>query len=142
MNVTRNHEITLKLKWNYITKPRLNWSTVREQVWILRPNQNIIQSGITVRAAVTFTILPMCFDSCHICVTGRSNLSFHPHLSFSLPCCTIKVVGKIKSWIMIFKFNLYTRIMVASIIILLRNSYFKKKEYLSYFISLFQYFNL
>lgn len=119
------------MKWNYITKPRLNWSTIRE-------------SSLDFEAEPEYhSIRNYCPCGRHFydpCASTRVTFASREEviclsipIYLSLPCCVIKVDGKIISWIMIFKFNrCHTRIVAASIIILFRDSYFKK-EYLSYF---------
>lgn len=123
-----------------MTKPRLNWSTIRE-------------SSLDFEAESEYHSIR------NYCPCGRHfydhfhapRLASHlrhgkkwfvfpsPFIFLSHVVHVIKVDGKIISWIMIFKFN-----RESSIIILLRNSCFKKEYYISfflysYFIFLFQF---
>lgn len=115
-----------------MTKPRLNWSTIRE-------------------SSLDFEAEPEYHSIRNYCPCGRHfydhfhapRLASHlrhgkkwfvfpsPFIFLSHVVHVIKVDGKIISWIMIFKFN-----RESSIIILLRNSCFKM-EYLSSYILIF-----
>lgn len=121
-----------------MTKPRLNWSTIRE-------------------SSLDFEAEPEYHSIRNYCPCGRHfydhfhapRLASHlrhgkkwfvfpsPFIFLSHVVHVIKVDGKIISWIMIFKFN-----RESSIIILLRNSCFKKEYLSSYILILFSYINL
>lgn len=122
-----------------MTKPRLNWSTIRE-------------SSLDFEAESEYHSIR------NYCPCGRHFYDhFHaPRLAshlrhgkkwFVFPSpfiflshvvhVIVEVDGKIISWIMIFKFN-----RESSIIILLRNSCFKKEYLSSYILILFSCFNL